>query len=117
MPKLRAGRSRAPGARDAAVSEVVGGTLLLTITLAMFVILSSAMLQQARDTAAYIRSLVPQDPAAGEAELCVPFPQGTWCRGLPREAEPGERCVVDTLGWQWCLGPPGLPGRPELGRE
>lgn len=115
MLPIRCGGPVRRAGREAGASEVIGGVLLLTVTIATFILLSSALFQQARDTAAYIRSLVPEEPGLDGASSCIAFPQGTWCRRLPREEEPGERCVRDSLGWQWCRLAEGLPGLPEAG--
>lgn len=128
--------------RDAGAAEVIGGFLMLTISLSVFLLLASAMLDQARDTANYIRSLTPDgeglDPAANATgppangtqpngtqpngtgqqgarpPACIPFPGATWCEE-PGNADPDplQVCVRDSRGIWWCQQvPPQTPPGP-----
>lgn len=94
--------------RDAGAAEVVGGLLMLTITLAVFLLLANAIFQQARKTGEYVESLVPERPTPEETPgVCLTFPdQPAWCRHIPGEQLGAKVCLVDSMGWPWCIEPP-----------
>jgi hypothetical protein len=93
---------------DRAVGEVLGGVLMLSIAMFAFVMLAHAMLDQARQTAEYIRSLVPRDAPAnatqpGQAQRCLAVGTGTWCAQPGGAPDPQAECARDSAGVLWCL--------------
>ncbi|MCA1812408.1 MAG: hypothetical protein LC624_00465 [Halobacteriales archaeon] len=97
------------------MSEVIGGVLMLSLAFVGYAMLAVAMLDQARETASYIRSLVPDGnetapanaTAPQAAQACLSVPSGTWCQVAPGQPGVGV-CVRDSDGVAWCLQAPKL---------